>query len=141
MNQHAQFTIELAERFVIAGRYREYMAQIRTSSGCVLYNSGWDRSKKRVEERAKHAQRELERQNRFHANVEQMSYDEALDCQIEIEEELTNWGVTYIARVRKCEHGPILFETDRYTNAIIVEQYARTYLQRLFRLTSNGVKE
>ena len=134
MNPNAPSMIEIVDRFVVVGRYREYMALVRAPHGPILYSSGWDRSKKLVEERAKQAQRELDRQERRGLDAERQSYTEALNCRIEIEERPTDFGPAYCARVRKSENGTILYETDWCAEAADAENLARTYMRRMVRL-------
>jgi hypothetical protein len=136
MHPRALPSIEIVDRFVVAGRYREYMALVRAPGGRILYSSSWNRSRKLVEERAKQAQRELDRRERHYPDVERMTYSETLDCRIEIEERTTDFGSAYCARIRKSEHGEILYETGWCAESIDAENLARACLQRLVDLAT-----
>lgn len=134
MSPYADLIIEIGDRFVIQGRYREYLARIRTPSGSVLFSSGWDRSRKHVEERAKQFQRETERHDRRGVDALPITHDQALACRIEIEEHVGVPEPLYFARVRHGEDGPVLFESGWHADALVAEQLARAYLHQLFRV-------
>lgn len=140
MNLDTASTIEVVDRFVITGRYREYMALVRASGGRILYSSGWDRSKRLVEERAKQAQHELSRQERRRSDAERLSYAEALECRIEIEEHPTDFGPAYRARVRKTENGIAMYETDWCAESTDAENLARAYMRRMLRLARSDLE-